>query len=243
MSGADIRYACLWCVQTGTTVRDCDATIFPTSNDLLRHISTHPQPLPDVKGVVIRYGSLDGNTKEHDYDLHLPDAAAPIAIPEGERRLPRATAVKDHIPRPGRKLERPPLYKGAMLEFLAGANIVAVKYPPSWDAKWCLGRHDGRYGAFPAKSIEMSAPREDEIPISSGSRTSVVTRWKWPPSEMVRPDKAGAVPWLQFSKGEKLYNIECEFFFFFLVFSTVRIMYYCCAASVSLPRTCIIADK
>ncbi|KAK3364527.1 hypothetical protein B0T25DRAFT_514194 [Lasiosphaeria hispida] len=203
-SGADASYACLWCVHTGSTTRESDATVFLTPNDLLRHLAGHTQPLPDVPGVSVRYGPPPADSEPHDYDLHLAEPPAPALVPDSVAKLAMATASRDHYRRPGRgKLERPAKYSGDMLEFCKGACIVGVVFPEKWEGKWCLGRHDGLFGAFPAKTVEIREPQDAEIPAGSDSGMSVVTRWKWPPS-----NTAGA-PWLAFGKGEVISNVQC----------------------------------
>lgn len=202
VNGAEARYACLWCVQAGRTVREGDASVFMSADGLLRHLASHEQPLPSVDGVCAKYGVV---SEDGDYDIHLPEAPIPVPMPDGVTRLSRAIATRDHYRRPGRtKLERPAKYDGEMLEFLAGAVITGVMFPEKWDGKWCLGRHDGQFGAFPTKMVEITPPQESEIPTGSGSGMSVTARWKWPPSD------ASGGPWLQFAKGETISNVECE---------------------------------
>ncbi|KAK1752046.1 hypothetical protein QBC47DRAFT_389508 [Echria macrotheca] len=213
-SSSGARYACLWCVREGTTVREGDATVFLRSEDLLRHIAGHPQPLPTVPGIHVRYGRLS-KSDSHGFDLHLPEGPNPIPVPDSVGKLARAVALKDHYVRPGRssKLERPPKYEGEMLEFLAGAVIVGIMYPEKWDSKWCLGRHDGRFGAFPAKLVEIQPPQESEIPMASGgSGMSVVARWRWPPSGTPSSSVVDTpTGWLPFSKGEVISNVHCVY--------------------------------
>ncbi|KXH58786.1 hypothetical protein CSAL01_11450 [Colletotrichum salicis] len=70
---AEIRYACLFCTHIGRTVYEGDATVFQSADQLLQHLSRHPQPLPEVPGVTVLYGQVD---KDHhqieDYDVHFP---------------------------------------------------------------------------------------------------------------------------------------------------------------------------
>lgn len=126
-------------------------------------------------------------------------------MPENVARLATAIAIKDHYRRPGRgKLDKPPKYEADMLEFMEGARIVGIIFPEKWGGKYCLGRHDGDFGAFPAKAIELRPPQETEIPVGGENGMSVTTRWKWQP-----PGTAGA-PWLSFGKGEAITNVQCE---------------------------------
>ncbi|GAB1315362.1 hypothetical protein MFIFM68171_05572 [Madurella fahalii] len=199
---AEACYACLWCVQAGTTTREGDATVFRSADDLLRHLVRHPQPLPSVHGVSVRYGQLP-ESDPTDFDLHLPDAPTPVPMPDNVARLATATATRDHYRQPGRgKLDKPPHYDGEMLEFMQGARVVGVMFPEKWGGKWCLGRHDGMFGAFPTKTIEIRPPQESEIPKGGESGMSVTTRWKW------QPPSTGETPWLPFAKGEVISNVQ-----------------------------------
>lgn len=204
-NSAETHYACLWCMRARLTVREADATVFRSAEDLLRHLARHPQPLPAVTGVSVRYGQLP-DTDSLDFDLHLPESPTPVPMPENVARLATAIAVKDHYRRTGRaKLEKPPKYEADMLEFMEGALITGIIFPEKWLGKWCLGRHDGEFGAFPAKAIELRPPQESEIPVGGENGLSVTARWKWQP-----PATPGA-PWLSFNKGEVLLDVQCEY--------------------------------
>lgn len=145
------------------------------------------------------------NPEQAEFDLHLPDGSVPVPIPDNVTRLATAIATKDHFRRHGRgKLEKPPKYDGEMLEFMEGARIMGVMFPEKWEGKWCLGRHDGMFGAFPSKVIELRAPQESEVPVGGESGMSVSTRWKW------TPPKSGGVPWVAFGKGEVITNVQCK---------------------------------
>lgn len=239
-------YGCLFCAQTGSVVREDDPTVFASSDQLFKHLSQHPQPLPEVPGLTVLYGVLDtletdSNSassfltggqvthlssradKPNDFDLHFPSppqttSGIPTAIVSEIVRLPAAIAVKDHIQRYGeKKLSRP---DGAveLLQFFIGARIIGVEYPARWQGKWAAGWHDGHWGAFPAKSVELEWPSRRETPpmVQFGSSssddlkhlangvTSVVTlqtRWKWDLKDAA--DKG----WLAFDKGETIKNV------------------------------------
>ena len=199
----ETHFACLWCVQAGTTARESDATIFRSPEDLLRHLARHPQPVPSISGVSVCYGPLP-DSAPLDFDLHFPESPTPVPMPESVARLATAIAVKDHYRRPGRgKLEKPPKYEADMLEFMEGARIVGIIFPEKWGGKFGLGRHDGEFGAFPTKAIELRPPQETEIPVGGENGMSVTTRWKWQPG-------TGGAPWLSFGKGEVISNVQCE---------------------------------
>ena len=128
-----------------------------------------------------------------------------MPIPENVSRLAAAVATREHFQRTGHKaLSKPPKYDGEMLQFMKGARIVGVIFPERWEGKWCLGRHDGAFGAFSAKAIEVRPPHESEIPLGSGSGMSVVAKWKW------HPEKLAGASWLEFEKGEVITNLQCE---------------------------------
>lgn len=208
----DSHYACLWCVQAGLTVREGDATVFRSPSDLLDHLARHPQPLPPLPGVEVLYGPHPPPpASTPPFDLHLPHPPIPVPLPENVSRLPAATAIKHHFRKGGSsssrgKLDRPQRYEGDMLEFMEGARIVGVMFPEKWGGKWCLGRHDGKFGAFPAKSVELRTPQESEVPVGGENGMSVTTRWKFNP-------QAGGVGsrWLGFGKGEVVTNVQCEY--------------------------------
>lgn len=182
--------------------------MFRSANDLLRHLTRHPQPLaPVIPGVEVRYGSLPDSASQ-EFDLHLPDPPLPVPMPDKVARLATATAIRDHYRRPGRpKLDRPPKYDGEMLGFMEGARIVGVMFPEPWEGKWALGRADGNFqiAAFPTKAVELRPPQESEIPAGGENGMVVTARWKW------QPPSADGAPWLSFGKGEVISNVQCEY--------------------------------
>jgi hypothetical protein len=206
-------FGCLFCIQTSSTVREGDATVFRTVEALITHLARHPQPLPKVPGVSVLYGKISISTTDvDDFDLHFPDLPQPSPVPENVIRLPVAVGIQDHIERSGqKKLRRPPGYDGEMLQFLLGSRIVGVNFPEKWEGKWCLGRHDGNIGAFSAKAVDLQAPKygETEVPLKIGAGgTSVTTRWKWHPKQHGEVHRA---PWLEFDPGEIISNVQCKF--------------------------------
>ncbi|KAK3305017.1 uncharacterized protein B0T15DRAFT_531098 [Chaetomium strumarium] len=219
-------YGCLFCAQAGSVVREGDATVFANSDALFRHLARHPQPLPDVPGVTVLYGKdfREGDPRLNDFDVHFleepPDGSGggmiPPAAAEADNiaRLPVATATKMHVQRYGeKKLARPDgVGEKGMLQFFAGARIVGVEFPVKFGGKWATGWHDGDWGIFPAKHVELEKPRRSEMPpllthasANGGVVASVVARWKWEPRD------AGDKGWLVFDKGETLTNVGWVF--------------------------------
>ncbi|KAI3532380.1 hypothetical protein CSPX01_13478 [Colletotrichum filicis] len=200
---AEIRYACLFCTHIGRTVHEGDATVFQSADQLLQHVSRHPQPLPEVPGVTVLYGQVG---KDHhqieDYDVHFPSPPAPSSFPDNDilTQFPVATALKSHVQRRGENLLGPD-GSSNVLTFFVGAKIVGVEFPEQWGGKWCTGWHDGIQGPFPAKYVEIESPKQNEISFQATSAVSITTRWRWDPSDNSR---AG---WLTFGKGEVIRNV------------------------------------
>ncbi|KAK4222002.1 hypothetical protein QBC38DRAFT_490875 [Podospora fimiseda] len=201
-------YACLWCIHASQTTRESDATVFFSASTLIRHIARHPQPLsPSISGLTVSYGP--GPPPQVPVDLHLPSSPVPVPIPENVERLPTARAIKDHL----KPRQKPPKYpeEGEMLHFAEGAVIVGVIFPEKWEGKWCLGRHDGCFGAFPAKLIELRAPQEGEVPRGGENGMSVVARWKWEAPSLATATATGSRDpgWVSFGKGDIIRDVQC----------------------------------
>ncbi|KAJ4387660.1 hypothetical protein N0V93_008257 [Gnomoniopsis smithogilvyi] len=210
-------YGCLFCAQTGAVTREGDATVFRSSDDLLRHLAHHPQPLPEVSGVTVLYGKevLASDPRVHDFDLWLTeDPASPPKQPVDLAMLPVATAGRSHVQRYAeKKLARPDGKRNAeLLQFFVGARVVGIEFPPAWAGKWATGWHDGEWGYFPAKTIELEKPkpgRLDAPPMQfqgvSAVSVSVVARWKFDPAASIRD--AAEKGWIGFDKGERITNV------------------------------------
>ncbi|KAJ0115862.1 hypothetical protein J7T55_004031 [Diaporthe amygdali] len=208
-------YGCLFCAQQGCVVREGDATVFKSSDDLFRHLAAHPQPLPDVSGLTVLYGKeiLTTDPLVNDFDLWLTEPPQPGGVPPEVApevaKLPVATAVKGHVQRYAEKKLPKPDGKNSdsLLQFFEGSRIVGVEYPGKYAGKWCTGWHDGTWGYFPAKSIELEKPkpgRLDAPPLLHGIGASgvvVVAKWKFDPGAAAKEG------WLGFDKGEKLTNV------------------------------------
>ncbi|KAG7117019.1 hypothetical protein HYQ44_006646 [Verticillium longisporum] len=199
----EVRYACLFCTQAGHTVRHGDATAFVSQEQLLRHLSQHPQPLPEIPGVTVLYGKVEaGHELEEDYDLHFPDPPAPSPAPETALiMLPTATAIKSNVKRYGEVAPVAPDGTDDVLKFLIGAQIVGVEFPEEWGGKWCKGWHDGEKKAFPSKMVEIEGPKQNEVSLNANSRISVTARWKWNPKDGARTG------WLPLEKGGVIQNV------------------------------------
>ena len=193
-------------------MREGDATVFQTVDLLLRHISRHPRPLPHIPGLVVAYEDVEISTRaRQDYDLFFPNSAplTPyVGFPASEADriacLPVARATKDHIRRRNEKPQARPDSVSEVLQFLAGARIVGVEYPEKWAGKWCQGWHDGAFGTFPSKIIDLELPQHVNPASLPRSPRTGVARWKFE----VKSRRTG---WLTFGKGNTIYNLACEF--------------------------------
>lgn len=167
--------------------REGDATVFRSSDDLLRHLARHPQPLPDVSGVTVLYGKkvLASDPRVHDFDVWLTEEPVvsppqpPLLLPTctttttttstrgGDHHLallPVATAGRSHVQRYAeKKLPKPDGKAVELLQFFVGARIVGVEFPAAWAGKWATGWADGEWGCFPAKSVALEKPKPGRL--------------------------------------------------------------------------------
>ncbi|KAI0892517.1 hypothetical protein F4806DRAFT_233136 [Annulohypoxylon nitens] len=197
------QFGCLFCAQKGHTVYADDATVFATQEQLFKHLSRHPQPLPEIPGVVILYGDVyKDNPHAEDYDLHFQNPPVASILPDAASlaKLPSGVAVKSHVKRYGRDLTDPDGNSEQVLKFLEGARIVGIEFPEKWKGKWCTGWHDGQWGSFVAKHVVLELPAQTPGPSTSADGMFVTTRWKWE----VKDTTNG---WLPLDKDETLSNV------------------------------------
>lgn len=202
------HFGCLFCAQKGQTIYADDATVFATQDQLFKHLSRHPQPLPDIPGVVVLYGEVPNDDPNvEDYDLHFPNPAIASLLPDAAslKKLPSAIAVKSHIKRYGRDPVDPNGSSEQVQKFLEGARIVGIEYPEKWKGKWCTGWHDGQWGSFLAKLVVLEPPAQRPGGSTSTGGMFVTTRWKW-------DTKDTTAGWLPFDKDETLSNVSCKLF-------------------------------
>ncbi|KAI1101353.1 hypothetical protein F4804DRAFT_344035 [Jackrogersella minutella] len=198
-----MQLGCLFCVEKGKTVYADDATVFSTQEQLFKHLSRHPQPLPDIPGVMVLYGDVyRDNPNAEDYDLHFPNPPVASILPDAAylAKFPSAVAVKSHVKKYGRDLTDPDGNSDQVLKFLEGARIVGIEFPERWKGKWCTGWHDGQWGAFVAKLVMLEPPARPPGISTSADSMFVTTRWKWD----IKNTSDG---WLPFDKDETLSNV------------------------------------
>ncbi|XXG98605.1 hypothetical protein Hte_004930 [Hypoxylon texense] len=203
-SAFTMHFGCLFCAQKGQTVYADDATVFETQDQLFKHLSRHPQPLPEIPGVVVLYGQvLMDDPNVEDYDLHFQTPPVASILPDAASlsKLPSAVAVKSHVKKYGRDVVNPDGSTEQVLKFLEGARIVGIEFPEKWKGKWCTGWHDGLWGSFPAKFVNLEPPAHSPGGSSNTDGMFVTTRWKWE----VKDTAAG---WLSLDKDETLSNVN-----------------------------------
>lgn len=201
-------------------MHESDATTFATTAQLFSHLARHSQPLPDVSGVTVLYGTVPpDHAKVADYDINLTAPPSNNGVPEDASLgfLPVAIAVKDHFQEPGASRLQQPDRETRPLQFFSGGRIIGVTFPPQWDGKWCSGWHDGTFGAFPAKVVKLELPRRKGMPAPEKmeSRRSGLARWKF------KPKAGGNGGWLDFDKGDSITNLNCGLASGFYVVLTV----------------------
>lgn len=202
-------YVCVFCSSTGEKIHESDATLFATPAQLFAHLARHPQPLPEVTGMMVLYGSVPSDhPRASNYDINLTRPTISNRIPEDASLgyLPVAVAAKDHFQEAGTSKLPQPDRDTKVLQFFAGGRIVGVEFPQKWNGKWGSGWHDGEFGAFPAKVINLEAPRRKGMrPLSTmDSRRSGVARWKF------KPKSGSSVSWLELDKGDLITNLNCK---------------------------------
>ncbi|KAI1177458.1 hypothetical protein F4777DRAFT_542162 [Nemania sp. FL0916] len=194
-------YACIFCIETGHTLEESDATVFFNQKQLFAHMTRHPRPLPKVAGFTIIEDATRPPALSDNFDLHFPHAPAVsvmVGLAREVARLPAAVATDT------RKLThgtmRLPPDRQPVLHFAVGARIVGIEFPPRYDGKWAIGWHDGVRAAFETDAVMLEAPPNTEVKMQSNSSVQAVARWKW--------NQKGDSRWLKFDKGDVIKNIS-----------------------------------
>lgn len=196
-------YGCLFCIQTGHTLEESDATVFFSQQQLLAHVARHPRPVPKVEGVtVVEDIEIPPQIKD-DFDLHLPypaNESVMVGISREVSRLPAAIATATKRVSHG-SIRLPPDRQPA-LRFAIGAKIVGIEFPVKYEGKWAIGWHDGVRAAFETDAVQLEAPSKTEVKMQGTSNVQAVARWKW--------NQKGDDRWLKFDKGDVIKNISCK---------------------------------
>ncbi|KAK3944901.1 hypothetical protein QBC46DRAFT_437685 [Diplogelasinospora grovesii] len=182
----DQLYGCLFCIHSGRTCEESDATVFFTQKQLFAHLARHPRPLPHVPGLKVVDAQQVPPELRNDYDLHFTH--------------PPGTVTNSAL--------RTPPDRAAVLQFAAGAKIVGVEFPAKYNGEWGIGWADNVRAAFPLDCVRLSPPEKRDVRMQATSNMSAVARWKRHPREKNGKDKDQMVQWLKFDRGEVITSIS-----------------------------------
>ncbi|KAH8889660.1 hypothetical protein GQ53DRAFT_747871 [Thozetella sp. PMI_491] len=201
----DQLYACLFCVQTGRTIEESDATVFFSQKQLFSHLARHPHPLPRVPGLTVTEGPI--LPPSNNYDLHIynpptksvmsglgPEISAmPMAIATETFRMTNGTLKMP----PGNSREQP-------LQFAVGARIVGIEFPARYNGEWAIGWADNVRAPFPLDCVKLKPPAKGHIRKQPTSSLRAVARWGRKPKDKEKE----TADWLKFDKGDVITGIS-----------------------------------
>ncbi|GAB0139145.1 hypothetical protein EsDP_00007358 [Epichloe bromicola] len=199
----DVLYACVFCVQAGRTIHECDATVFTTSKALFNHLIHHPRPLPKVPGIAVVEGASMPAHLRNDYDVHFrnPPEAHPAQLNLSQISGKPTGVTRDH----SRRLygQRLLFDRSPALELCHGARVVGINWPEKYNGEWIFAWHDGICASVPADIIKLDAPPFEDIRMMGSSLIRAKSRWKFHQKDK---DKDKSL-WLRFDKNESIINI------------------------------------
>ena len=206
----DVLYGCVFCIQAGRTLDECDSTVFTTTKALFTHMARHARPFPNIDGIaVVDQPEMPVNLR-NDYDVHFisPPVAHPAQLNLSQiTGLPTGVA-KDHSRRIyGQKLlfDRSPA-----LELCHGAKITGITWPEKYNGDWIFAWHDGIFASAPAEIIRLEAPPQGEIRMVGSSLVRAKARWKFQQKEKDKNKDTDAASWLKIDKNDVITNISCK---------------------------------
>lgn len=201
----EFLYGCVFCVHSGRTLEDCDATVFFSVKQLFKHLARHPRPLPEVPGITVVEEDTVPPALTNNFDLHFK--RPPMPSPLEDRRdelgqLPTATVTKTIKKMYGMRLlsDQTPVH-----ELAEGARLSGVEFRAKYRGEWVTAWHDGEQGSVPFDLVRLDPPPRSEIRMGAMSHTMVTARWKFAPKSNEGEE------WLKFEKGEIITNISCAF--------------------------------
>ncbi|OAQ96066.1 hypothetical protein LLEC1_03503 [Akanthomyces lecanii] len=228
----DRLYACMFCVKTGYTLEQNDATVFFSAVDLITHISRHDRPLPVIAGITVLYGADMPSRLAHNYDVYFREPApsdsgsSPATASRAERKpstadsaglvdaetisnQPTGVVVKevrpDETPRGAGSDMIVGRRRTEELRVAAGAKLTGIKWPPQYNGRKVFAWHNGNFASVPSELVQLTVPPAGRSLVRSVSKTAVraTAKWKFSPQH----DKK---TWLKFNKGDAIRNITCE---------------------------------
>ncbi|KAJ4156002.1 hypothetical protein LMH87_001218 [Akanthomyces muscarius] len=195
----DRLYACMFCVKTGYTLEENDATVFFSAVDLITHISRHDRPLPVITGITVVYGADVPSRLAHNYDLHFREAAAandsgnrPATAIRAERKSsttdgaglvdaetisnqPTGVVVKevrpDETPRGAGSDMIVGRHRTEELQVAAGAKLTGIKWPPQYNGRKVFAWHNGNFASVASELVQLTVPPGGQSLARSVSKT------------------------------------------------------------------------
>ncbi|KAK2595302.1 hypothetical protein QQS21_006958 [Conoideocrella luteorostrata] len=200
----DVLYACVFCVQSGRTLDECDATVFTNSKALFNHLTHHPRPLPKIPGIAVVEGENMPDNLRNDYDIQLknPPAAHPAQLNLSQISQKATGVSRDQ----SRRLygQRLLFDRSPALEICHGARLSGIDWPEKYNGEWIFAWHDGICASVPADIIKLNPPPSEDIRMVNSSFIRAKSRWKFQQKEKEK-DKSF---WLKFDKNESITNIS-----------------------------------
>ncbi|KAL2753779.1 hypothetical protein ACRALDRAFT_2029534 [Sodiomyces alcalophilus JCM 7366] len=198
----EFLYGCVFCVHSGRTLEDCDATVFFSAKQLFKHLARHPRPLPEVPGITVVEEATVPPELTNNFDLHFkrPPLPSPLEDMRDEiAQLPTATVTKTIKKMYGMRLlgDQTPVH-----ELAEGARISGVEFKAKYRGEWVTAWHDGEQASVPFDLVRLDPPSRSEVPLSAMGHTMATARWKFAPKSKDEGD------WLKFEKGELITNIS-----------------------------------
>jgi len=204
----DVLYACIFCVQVGRTIDECDATVFTSSKALFNHLARHPRPLPQISGIAVVDDDIMPAHLRNDYDIQFlkPPEAHPAQLNLSQISSRPAGTAQDQ----SRRLfgQRLLFDRSPALELCHGARIVGIEWPEKYNGEWIFAWHDGIYASVPADIIKIDTPPSEDIRMAHSSLLRAKSRWKFHQKEKEK-DKDQSL-WLKFDRNESITNISCK---------------------------------
>lgn len=209
-------YACVFCVKTGYTMDESDATVFFSADDLLAHISRHVRPLPVVSGISVIYGTNVPSHLAQNYDLHfkVPKDATPIpngGSTEVVESRPTGVVMKELRRDETTRRIIANRNRTEQLQVAFGAKVTGIIWPPQYDGRKIFAWHNGTFASVPSNLVMLTAPpMSDSLVNAGGNGARATAKWKF------SPPKRDKTTWLKFDKGDEITNIGCEYFIRYL---------------------------
>ncbi|KAI9171064.1 hypothetical protein HJFPF1_00543 [Paramyrothecium foliicola] len=198
----DVLYGCPFCITTGRTMDESDATVFFNVKSFFTHLSWHTRPLPPVPGFTVVDTAEVPPEHHNDYDVHFINP--PVPHPVLEEAIDLSTSPVGVAREPVRKLVGQRLLPDHTRahELATGARVTGLTWPEKYGGEWCLGWHDGVHASVPTESLVLESPPSHEIKMGGMSNMRAKVRWRFPVNNKDKGD------WLALSKGDTITNIN-----------------------------------